>query len=185
MRFQRGTYYPHPPRGPGRKPYTMSDAALRQRCRNLRRTRIRSDRESLIIKLLTWQKFFGEEPKRSQRALVSELGVWPSYICKVQKQATSVGWDTPVQCGRQVTLDDLADARRFTTKLRKREPVLLAPTLSHRLNEGAPQGEQRGFARAMTADEIIAAQTGFAEEWKRKNPPRYETRRRISVPIPR
>ena len=66
MRFHRGIHYPHPPRGHGRKAYTMSEAALRQRCHNLGRTRMRSDRESLIIKLLTWQAFFGEEPKPSQ-----------------------------------------------------------------------------------------------------------------------
>ena len=185
MRFQRGTDYPHPTRGPGRKPYTMSEAALRQRCRNLRRTRIRSDRESLIIELLTWQAFFGDAPKPSQRALARELGVWPSYVCKVQKQATNAGSDACIQLGRRVTLDDLADAQRFTVRMREQEPGLFAPAPTRRLNEGEPRAEQRRFDGAMTADETIAEQTGFAEEWKRKNPPRYDTRRRISVPIPR
>ena len=156
---------------------------LAERCRNLRRTRIRSDRESLIIKLLTWQALFGEELKPSQRALARELGVWPSYICKVQKQTTSVGWDARVKHGRCVTLDDLADARRFTAKLRVQEPGLFASVPTRHLYEGEPRGEQRCLAGAMTADETIAEQRRFAEEWKRKNRPRYDTRRRISVPI--
>jgi hypothetical protein len=164
MRFQRGIHYPHPPRGPGHKPYTMSDAARRQRCRNLRRTRIRSDRESLTIKLLIWQSYSDSGPRPSQRALGRQLGVWPSYICEVQKQAANLGWDARVQHGRRVTLDDLADAQRFTARFREQEPGLLAPAPSRRLYEGV--------ARAMTADEIIAEQRGFAEEWKRKNPQR-------------
>lgn len=136
---------------------------------------MRSDRESLIIKLLIWQAFFGEEPSPSQRTLGRQLDVWPSYVCKVQKQATSTGWDARVQYGRRVTLDDLGDARRFTAKLREQEPGLLASP--RRLYEGEP--------RVMTADDSIAEQRAFADEWKRKNPLRYDTRRRISVPIPR
>src|SRR5215472_10755306 len=68
MRFQRGIRYPHPPRGPARKPYTMSEAALRQRRRNLKRTRIRSDRETAIIKRLIWQACFDGGERLSQRA---------------------------------------------------------------------------------------------------------------------
>jgi hypothetical protein len=163
----------------------MSDAALRQRRRNLRRTRIRSDRESLIIKLRTWQAFFGEEPKPSQRALACELGVWPSYVCKVQKQATIMGWDVRIQHGRRVTLDDLEQARQFTAKLREQEPSLLLPAPTRRLYSSETRGEQRRPAGTMTADEIIAERRRFAEEWKRKNPPRYDIWRRISIPIPR
>jgi hypothetical protein len=164
----------------------MSDAALRQRCRNLRRTRIRSDQESLTIKLLVWQTCFDGEPRRSQRAIARDLGVWPSYVCKVQKQATSAGWDARVQYGKRVTLDDLADARRFTARLREEEPGLLVPAALHRLHdESGVRGEQRRFAGAMSADEIIAEQRRFAEEWKRKNLTRCGTRHRISVPIPR
>ena len=153
----------------------MSGAALRQRCRNLRRTRIRSDRESLVIKLLTWQSCFESGPRRSQRALARELGVRCSYVWKVQNQAQTEGMHALLQPGR-VTLDDLADARRFTAKLREQEPGLLAPA-TRRLYGGEPS--------VMTADEAIAEQRRFAEEWKRKNPPRYKARRRISVPIPR
>jgi hypothetical protein len=185
MRFQRGIYYPHPRRGKARKPYAMSDAALRQRCRNLRRTRLRSDRESRTIKLLIWQSCFESGPRRSQRALARELRVWPSYVCKVQKQATSVGWDARIQYGRRVTLDDLADARRFTAKLREQEPGLLAPVPPRRLYEGEPRAVQRRFAGAMTANEIIAEQRGFAETWKRGNLWRCNTRCRFSVPVPR
>lgn len=178
MRFERGVW--HRPRGPARMPYTMSDAALRQRCRNLRRTRLRSDRESLTIKLFIWQAFFGEEPKPSRRALARELRVWPSYVYKVQKQATSEGWDARIQHGQRVTLDDLARAREFTAKVR--EEGILAPA-RRRLYAGEARGEQR---RAMTADESIAEQRRFAEEWKRKNPS-YSGGRRVlfSVPVPR
>ncbi|MGC2852372.1 MAG: hypothetical protein WB556_20480 [Candidatus Acidiferrum sp.] len=162
MRFERGTHYPHPPRGRGRKPYTMSDAALRQRCHNLRRTRLRSDWESLTIKLLIWQSCFESGPRQSQRVIGRQVGVWPSYVCKVQKQAASVGWDTRVQYGRRVTLDDLAEAQRFTARFREQEPGLLAQPPIRRLCAGEP--------RVMTADECIAERTRFAEEWKRKNP---------------
>jgi hypothetical protein len=160
MRFERGTQYP--PRGPARKQYRMSDEALRARRRNFTKIkRLRSNRESLTVKLLIWQAFFGEEPKQSQRALARELGVWPSYVCKVQKQATSAGWDPRVQYGRRVTLDDLADARRFTEKLRQTGPDLLAP---------APQPRASGETRAMTADEQIAENWRIAREEQRKNP---------------
>lgn len=97
----------------------MSEATLRQRRRNLRRTRLRSERESLTIKLLIWQACFDSGPRPSQRALARELGVGPSYICKVQRQAASVGWAARVQRGRRVTLDDLADARRFTANFNR------------------------------------------------------------------
>jgi hypothetical protein len=167
MRFQRGSHYEHQPRGPGRKPYTMSEAALRQRCHNLRRTRIRSDQESLTIKLLVWQTCFDGGPRRSQRALASELGVWPSYVCKVQKQATSAGWDARVQYGRRVTLDDLADARRFTARLRAQEPGLLGPTPTRRLYAGEPAAMQE--PRGMSADEQIVENLRKAREEQRKH----------------
>jgi hypothetical protein len=143
----------------------MSEAALRQRCRNLRRTRIRSDCESRTIKLLIWQYCFEGGPRLSQRAIARELRVWPSYVCKVQKQATSVGWAARIQYSGRVTLDDMASAQRFTAKLR--EQGLLAST--RRLHGGETPCEQRRVAGIMTADEIIAEQRRFAEEWKRKN----------------
>jgi hypothetical protein len=183
MRFRKGTRYEHPPRGPGRKPYTVSDEALRARRRNLSTARLRSDWESRIIKRLIWQPCFDNGPRPSQRALGRQLGVQCSYVHRVQKQARSVGVDALLREGR-VTFADLEKARRFTVRLREQEPGLLAPAPTRRLNEGEPRAEQRRFASAMTANEIIAEQTGFAEEWKRKNPPRYDTRRRIRVPIP-
>jgi hypothetical protein len=182
MRFQRGIHYPHPQRGRGRKPYTVSEAALRQRCRNLRRARLRSDRESRTIKLLIWQSCFEDGPRPSQRALARELRVWPSYVCKVQKQS-SKGLDA-LASGRRVTFDDLAEARRTTERIRQEEPGLLGPRHTRAtgmLGSKALLGPNA--PRVMTANEGIAEQRDFAEEWKRRNPPRYDTRRRISVPI--
>jgi len=154
----------------------MSDKALRQRCRNLRRTRLRSDRESRTIKLLIWQSYFENGPRPSQRALAREFRVWPSYVCKVQKQATGVGWDA------RVTLDELADARLFTAKLQAQG--VLAPARRRRLYGGEPAASQQ--ARVLSEDERIAETWRKVAEWKRKNPPCcYDTRRRISVPIPR
>jgi hypothetical protein len=171
MRFQRGLHYPHPPRGPARKPYRMSEAALRQRRRNLKRTRIRSDRETAIIKRLIWQACSdcGERP--SQRALARQLGVWPSYISKVQRKVQGEGMDALLANGGRVTLHDLEEARSFTAKLRAQEPGLLAPAF-------ATQGDAR------TPDENIAATWGGVNDWKRKNLWRSDTRRRIRVPIP-
>lgn len=181
MRFQPGIRYPHPPRGRGRKPYTMSEAALRQRCRNLSKGRLRSERESLIIKLLIWQSCFDGGPRPSQRALTRQLGTRPSYVCKVQRKAPTEGMDTLVRRGRHVTLDDLDGARRLTATLR--EQGLLPST--RRLYGVEARGEQGRLGGAVTADEIIIEQRTFAEEWKRKNSPRYDTPRRMSVPIPR
>lgn len=180
MRFQRGNPYPHPPRGPARHKYTVTEAALRQRRGNLANTRLRSRDESSIIKLLIWQSFFEEQPQPSQRALARQLGVWRSYVCKVRKQATREGWDARIRYGQRVTLDDLDKAREFTTRLGEQGVLASAP--ARRLYAGELRGQQR---RPMTADESITEQRRFAEEWKRKNPLRYDTRRRISVPIPR
>jgi hypothetical protein len=121
---------------------------------------MRSDRESLIIKLLTWQAFFGEELKPSQRALARELRVWPSYVCKVQKQATSVGWAAHVQYGR-VTLDDLADAQRFTARSREEEPGLLAP---------APQPRAPQEPRYATAEDIQREAQELILQAHKRNP---------------
>jgi hypothetical protein len=141
MRFRKGIHYEHPPRGRARKPYTVSEAARRQRCRNLRRTRIRSDRETAIIKRLIWQACFSGGLGRSQRAVGRELRVRCSYVHKVRKQAHSVGMDVLANA-RRVTLDDLAEARRFTAKLREQEPGLLAPAPSCRLYESEPEPAQ-------------------------------------------
>src|SRR5262249_27455120 len=132
MRFQRGIHYPHPARGPARKPYGMSEAALRQRRRNLGRTRKRSDRETAVIKRLIWQAYFEGGKRPSQRALARQFHVWPSYVWKVQRRALSEGKDVLLaNCGR-FTLDDLEKARCFTAKLRAQEPGLLAPALEER-----------------------------------------------------
>jgi len=171
MRFQRGVRYPHPPRGPARKRYTMSEAALRQRRRNLKRTRTRSDRETAIIKRLIWQTYFDGGERPSQRALARQLRVSKSYVWKVQQTAVSEGRDALLANGGRVTLHDLEKARSFTAKLRAQEPGLLAPAF-------ATQGDAR------TPDENIAATWGGVNDWKRKNLWRSDTRRRIRVPIP-
>jgi hypothetical protein len=163
----------------------MTEAALRQRRRNLRRRLIRSDRETAIIKRLIWQSCFDGGERLSQRALARQLGVCPSYVSKVQRKALREGMDALVEHGQRITAIDLEEARRFTEKVRAQEPGLLAPVPTRRLYEGEAGSEHRRFSHAMTADEIIAEQRRFAEEWKRKNPPRYHTRRRISVPNPR
>jgi hypothetical protein len=124
MRFLKGTHYPHPPRGPGRGRYYMSDAARRARRNNLSRSRLRSDWESRVIKLLIWQTCFDGGPPPSQRALARQFGVYPSYVCKVQQQSAT-GLDALAN-GTRPTLDELYQARRFTAKLKEQEPGLLA-----------------------------------------------------------
>jgi hypothetical protein len=141
MGFHKGIHYRHPPRGRARKPYSMSDAAVRQRRRNLLHTRLRSERETAIIKRLIWQLCFSGAPVRSQRAMGHELGVRHSYVHKVRKQAHAVGMDVLANA-RHVTLDDLIEARRFTAKLREQEPGLLAPAPSCPLYESEPKPAQ-------------------------------------------
>src|SRR5215471_5649794 len=124
MRFRKGEHYPHPPRGRARRPYQVSEAARRARHRNLSRSRLRSDRESAVIKLLIWQACYDGGPRPTQRALARQLGVWPSYVCKIAKRAAE-GLEA-LTGGRRATLDELAEARRFTARLRVQEPGLLA-----------------------------------------------------------
>jgi hypothetical protein len=132
MRFRKGVHHPHPPRGRGRGQYHMSDVALRARRRNLSKARQRSASESLIIKRLIWQSCFDGDRRASQRALGRQLGVRPSYVCKVQKR-TVRGLDALARGGR-ITLNDLAEAQRFTQRIRSQEPSLLAP--ARRLDRG-------------------------------------------------
>jgi hypothetical protein len=160
----------------------MSDEALRARRHNLSKARLRSDRESLVMKLLIWQSCFDGGPRLSQRALAGQLGVRHSYVWKVQKQAGN-GLEALTKEARRVTLADLERAREFTKKLGEQEPNLLAPARGRRLHGGEPRGGQGRLAGAMTADEIIAEQQRFAEEWKRKNPTHHDTRRRIRISI--
>jgi hypothetical protein len=128
MRFLKGIRYPHPPRGHGRGTYYMSDEAMRARRRNLSNSRLRSARESLVIKLLIWQPCFEGGPRPSQRALARQLGVCRSYVSKIQAQSEP-GLDALAK-GNRVTLDDLYEARRFTATIRELEPALLAPRRS-------------------------------------------------------
>lgn len=183
MRFQKGVRFPYfrRRRGRGRGCYDLSDAALAARRGNLaiaeargRLKRLRCRDETLTIKLLVWQN----GPRLSLRSLGRQLGVSHVYVHKIARTATSTGWDARIKHGKPVTLADLEQARQVTKELREQEPGLLAPAPTRRLYEGEARGERR-FSGAMTADEIIAEQRGFAEEWKRKNPVRYEPRLRF------
>jgi hypothetical protein len=109
----------------------MSDAARRARRQNLSRSRLRSDWEIRVIKILIWQSCFDSGPRPSQRALGRLLGVYPSYVCKIQKQSAR-SLDA-LASGNRVTLDDLDKARRFTARLRQQKPGLLAPSRSLRV----------------------------------------------------
>jgi len=176
MTFQRGMHHPHPPRGPARKPYRMSEAALRQRRRNLKRTRIRSDRETAIIKRLIWQACFDCGERLSQRALARQLGVQPSYVCKVRRKALSEGMDSLLGNAGPVSLDDLASAKHFTEKLRAEAPDILAP---------APHHSPPNQLIEMATEESIADTWREVVEWKRQNLWRCDNRVRIKFAIPR
>jgi translation initiation factor IF-1 len=157
MRFQKGVHYPHPPRGRARCPYLVSDAAQQARRQNLSKTRIRSGRETLTIKLWIWQDTFGDGPHLSQRELARQLGVCRSYIHKVQHQRAEA--IDALTRGPRVTTDDLLGAQRFTVKLSEQEPRLLRAVHSSRSEK----------ARALTEDEIIAKTWREVNDWKRKN----------------
>jgi hypothetical protein len=130
VRFLKGIHYPHPPRGPGRG-RLVTYAARRARTANLSKSRLRSNWESQIIKLLIWQSRFDDGAPPSQRNLARQLRVCPSYVCKIQKQS-SKGLDA-LAGGARATLDDLEESRRFTATLREQEPGLLAPSRSLRV----------------------------------------------------
>jgi len=59
--------------------------------------------------------------------LARTLGVSPFYVWKVVRKAATVGMDVIVKYGKRITLNNLAEARRFTAKLRQQEPDLFAP----------------------------------------------------------
>ena len=150
----------------------MSEAALRQRRRNLKRTRIRSDRETAIIKRLIWQACFDGGERLSQRALARQLGVRPSYVYKVQRKAPSEGKDALLADSTRFTLDDLEKARSFTAKLRAQEPGLLAPALDERATQEHARTPDENIvphgARLTTGSgRIFGAQTLAAASWFR------------------
>jgi hypothetical protein len=111
----------------------MSDAAMRARRHNLSRSRLRSNWESRVIKILIWQSCFDDGPRPSQRSFARQLGVYPSYISKVQRQSARAS--DALASGKSVTLDDLDKARRFTARIREQEPGLLAPRRSFENSE--------------------------------------------------
>ena len=69
--------------------------------------------------------------------------------------------DALIRHGKPVTLDDVAQAQRFTAKLREQEPGLLAPAPLTRSSDEPP---------VHTTDEIIEERWDEVREWKRKNP---------------
>ena len=156
MRFRKGEHYPHPPRGPSRGRYHMSDAARRARRQSLSKSRLRSDSETRVIKLLIWQSCIDDCPRPWQRALAHQLGVYPSYVCKVQKQS-DMGLEM-LSLGQRVTFDDLEKARRATAQ-REQDPRLVPAVQSSR-------SEKSG---AMTDDEVIAKNWLEVNEWKGKH----------------
>jgi hypothetical protein len=132
---------------------------------------LRSDRESRTIKLLIWQAYFDVWPRPSQRIVARQLGVWPSYVCKIQKQWAR-GFEA-LTSGQRATLDDLEQAQQSTATLREQEPGLL------RSLEPAKGDEPP----VMTADQSIAATWREVNEWKRKNPIYPKRRVLFSVPV--
>jgi len=93
----------------------VSDAARRARKLNLSKARLRSERESRVIKLLIWQSYLDDSNSFSQRALARQLGVYPSYLCKVQKQPS--GALDAFASGARATLDDYGSPSSWTTRL--------------------------------------------------------------------
>jgi hypothetical protein len=128
----------------------MTDAARRARRQNLSKTLLPSERETRVIKLLIWQSCFEGGP--SQRTFARQLGVYSSYVCKVQKQS-SRALDA-FASGARATLDDLEEARRFTAKLREQEPAPLAPA----------QSSHSEKPRAMNTDQAIAEMWRIARQ---------------------
>jgi AraC-like DNA-binding protein len=146
----------------------MTDAALRARRHNLARAvatgrlkRLRSERESRIIKLLIRQSRFETGPRPSERTLAQQVRVSPSYIHKLFRKAHSEGMEALLEHGQRVTLDDLSEARRFTEKVRAEASDTLGP---------APPSVMPNEQRAMTMDEIIAQRRREVAELKRRNP---------------
>jgi hypothetical protein len=135
--------------------------------------RLRSDRETQVIKLLIWQSYFDGGPRPSQRALARQLGVSQPYVRELLQTARTEGGDALLQYGQRVTLDALAEARRFTSKLRNAEPDILAP---------APQAPASNEPRALTTDEAIAETWRIAREEQRKHPT-YSRRSRLTVSV--
>jgi hypothetical protein len=112
--------------------------------------------ESQIIKRLIWQSCFEAVPRQSQRALVRQLGVWWSYVSKVQRQ-TAKSLEA-LASGTRVTFQDLAKARDFTARIRQEEPGVLAPP---------PRSADKPYA---ISDESISERWREVYEWKRRNP---------------
>jgi hypothetical protein len=154
----------------------MSEAALRQRRLNLKRTRIRSYRETAIIKRLIWQARFDGGERMSQRALARQLRVWPSYVWKVQRKVPSEEMDALLAGGR-VTLDDLEEARSFTAKLRAQEPGLLAPPPSSNETQKF-EAYATGAQREPSNPYQVMAHAKTLREWQESG-----RRVRFSVPL--
>jgi hypothetical protein len=88
VRFDKGVHYLHPPRGPGRGRYLVSDAARRARKLNLSKVRLRSERESRVIKLLIWQSYLDDSNSFSQRG--SCPSAWRLSVLRLQSSKAIV-----------------------------------------------------------------------------------------------
>lgn len=131
----------------------MSDAAWRARRNNLSQSRQRSDWESAIIKLLIWQSYFDGGPRPSQRALARQLGVWPSYVCKVLKQSAA-GLDALTR-GERATLNELDEARRFTARL-KEQGLVRVPRALQRAKPLTPPSDSVVLPRFLSGHERLS-----------------------------
>lgn len=136
-----------------------------------RAPRLRSPEESQHIKEAVWE--WRDQPP-NERPTLEELGrqfdppVSKQYLSRLARtMPPRPTWPSASQRARGEP--DAAPAPR--TPKPEALPVLDA--------------QQQAEPRVLTTEERIAETLREVAEWKRKNPPRCDTRRRISVPIPR
>jgi hypothetical protein len=189
MRFQKGFGYPdpRPPRGPGRgdPPYRMSRRAYQSRLRNLGGVaRQHSYGETRCLEL---EIALGTHRGETYRAMAERLGLRSHAHCwrvAHRYRTRQIPMLPSDEQGLVALRDSLGHGRvPLTAKPPAREPDLPTPisgaTVQPSLSPCTP------LPGIMTADEMVAERWREVAEWKRKNQPCYDTRRRISVPIPR
>jgi|SRR5580693_4008356 hypothetical protein len=137
MRFLKGIRYPHPPRGLGRGCYLVSDAARRARRNNLSRSRLRSDWESRIIKLLIWQSCLDDGPRPSQRLLAVCLASTRPTSAKLRSSPREAWKHSPAERAPRSMTWTKRDASPPNSGSRSRAS-------SHR-EPGAPTRDRKSF----------------------------------------